>query len=185
MFSALFKTGLSFLIQFARAWGLAVYKSHDVFEIRKALAGLKAIMDTELELHIQYCKEWGISEQELSTLPEAKANIAYSRYILDAGQQGELLDLHIALAPCLIGYGIIPCWLKDQPWYQTINNPYQSWVEMYANDEFQIAMQEEIDWINQRLADIDSQRFQQLSKIFTKATQLEADFWQMGLDKSY
>ena len=56
---------------------------------------------------------------------------------------------------------------------------------MYANDEFQIAMQEEIDWINQRLANIDSQRFQQLTKIFTKATQLEADFWQMGLDKSY
>ena len=174
-----------FLIQFARAWGLAVYKSHDVFEIRKALAGLKAIMDTELELHIQYCKEWGISEQELNTLPEAKANMAYSRYILDAGQQGNLLDLHIVLAPCLIGYGMIACWLKDQPWYQTINNPYQSWVEMYANDEFQIAMQEEIDWINQRLADIDSQRFQQLTKIFTKATQLETDFWQMGLDKSY
>ena len=98
-----------FLIQFARAWGLAVYKSHDVFEIRKALVGLKAIMDTELELHIQYCKEWDISEQELSTLPEAKANMAYSRYILDAGQQGNLLDLHIALAPCLIGYGMIAC----------------------------------------------------------------------------
>ena len=80
---------------------------------------------------------------------------------------------------------MIACWLKDQPWYQTINNPYQSWVEMYANDEFQIAMQEEIDWINQRLANIDSQRFQQLTKIFIKATQLEADFWQMGLDKSY
>ncbi|WP_370521131.1 hypothetical protein [Snodgrassella sp. ESL0324] len=92
-----------FLIQFARAWGLAVYKNHDVFEIRKALAGLKTIMDTELELHIQYCNEWCISEQKLSTLPEAKVNIAYSRYILDAGQQRELLDLHVALVPYLIG----------------------------------------------------------------------------------
>lgn len=173
-----------YLIQFSRAWGLAVYKSHDIFEIRQALASLKAIVEIELGLHIQYCKEWGIKEAELHSLPEAKANIAYTRYMLDAGQQGELLDLHIALAPCMIGYREIARWLKAQSWYQAYDNPYQSWVAMYTSDEFQFAVQEEINWINQRLANIDSQRFAQLVKIFRNATLLEADFWQMGLDKS-
>lgn len=174
-----------FLIQFSRAWGLAVYKSHDILEIRQALASLKAIVEVELDLHVQYCKEWGISKQELDNLPEAEANIAYTRYMLDAGQQGDLLDLHIALAPCLIGYGVLARWIEQQSWHQVHNNPYQSWIDMYTGEEFHAAMEAEIEWINQRLANIDSQRFQKLAEIFSKATQLEADFWQMGLNKSY
>lgn len=174
-----------FLIQFSRAWGLAVYKSHDILEIRQALASLKAIVEVELDLHVQYCKEWGISKQELDNLPEAEANVAYTRYMLDAGQQGDLLDLHIALAPCLIGYGVLARWIEQQSWHQAHNNPYQSWIDMYTGEEFHAAMEAEIEWINQRLANIDSQRFQKLAEIFSKATQLEADFWQMGLNKSY
>lgn len=174
-----------FLIQFSRAWGLAVYKSHDILEIRQALASLKAIVEVELDLHVQYCKEWGISKQELDNLPVAEANIAYTRYMLDAGQQGDLLDLHIALAPCLIGYGVLARWIEQQSWHQVHNNPYQSWIDMYTGDEFHAAMEAEIEWINKRLANIDSQRFQKLAEIFSKATQLEADFWQMGLNKSY
>ncbi|PIT41298.1 thiaminase II [Snodgrassella alvi] len=174
-----------FLIQFSRAWGLAVYKSHDILEIRQALASLKAIVEVELDLHVQYCKDWGISKQELDNLPEAEANVAYTRYMLDAGQQGDLLDLHIALAPCLIGYGVLARWIEQQSWHQAHNNPYQSWIDMYTGEEFHTAMEAEIEWINQRLANIDSQRFQKLAEIFSKATQLEADFWQMGLNKSY
>lgn len=138
-----------------------------------------------MDLHVQYCKEWGISKQELDNLPEAEANVAYTRYMLDAGQQGDLLDLHIALAPCLIGYGVLARWIEQQSWHQIHNNPYQSWIDMYTGDEFHAAMEAEIEWINQRLANIDSQRFQKLAEIFSKATQLEADFWQMGLNKSY
>lgn len=56
-------------------------------------------MDVELDLHISYCKEWGISEAELANLPEARATLAYTRYVLDTGNRGDLLDLHVALSP--------------------------------------------------------------------------------------
>lgn len=173
-----------FLIHFSRAWGLGVYKSQNLVEMRETLNSLKAIVDVEIELHIQYCKEWGIKEHELHSLPEAKANMAYTRYVLDIGQQGMLLDLHVALAPCLIGYGVIANWVNSQPWTMKSNNPYQSWIDMYASSEFQTAMQNEINWIDQRLSTVDTTRFNQLAKIFKNATLLEADFWQMGLDKS-
>jgi len=41
-----------FLINFSRAWGLAVYKSHDLAEIKQSLNSLKAIVEVELDLHI-------------------------------------------------------------------------------------------------------------------------------------
>jgi len=56
---------------------------------------------------------------------------------------------------------------------------------MYASKAFQQTMQNEIAWIDQRLINIDTSRFEQLTTIFKQATQLEANFWQMGLDRSF
>ncbi|MBD3898293.1 thiaminase II [Halomonas sp. ML-15] len=172
-----------FLIHFARAYALAAYKSPTLADLRQAYEGLKAIVDVELELHVGYCREWGISEQQLAELPEARATLAYTRYVLDTGNRGDLLDLHVALAPCLIGYGEIANWLNAQP--DTLRgdaNPYDAWIAMYEGEEFQAAMRAELEWLDARLADVTPARFEELTRIFRDATRLEIDFWQMGLD---
>jgi thiaminase/transcriptional activator TenA len=174
-----------FLIQFARAFALAAYKSPTLSDLRQAKEGLQAIVDVELDLHISYCKEWGISEQELADLPEARATLAYTRYVLDTGNRGDLLDLHVALSPCMVGYGEIANWLNSRA--ETIrgdSNPYDAWIAMYESDEFQDAMQAEIIWLNERLADVSTARFKELTRIFSDATRLEIDFWEMGLKQS-
>jgi thiaminase/transcriptional activator TenA len=174
-----------FLIQFARAFALAAYKSPTLSDLRQAKEGLQAIVDVELDLHVSYCKEWGISEQELADLPEARATLAYTRYVLDTGNRGDLLDLHVALSPCMVGYGEIANWLNSRA--ETIrggDNPYDAWIAMYESDEFQEAMRAEIDWLNERLADVSPARFKELTRIFSDATRLEIDFWEMGLKQS-
>lgn len=174
-----------FLIQFARAFALAAYKSPTLSDLRQAKEGLQAIVDVELDLHINYCREWGISEQELADLPEARATLAYTRYVLDTGNRGDLLDLHVALSPCMVGYGEIANWLNSRA--ETIrgeSNPYDAWIAMYESEEFQEAMQAEIGWLNERLADVSPARFKELSRVFSDATRLEIDFWEMGLTQS-
>ncbi|WP_420389306.1 thiaminase II [Marinobacter sp.] len=174
-----------FLIQFARAFALAAYKSPTLQDLRQAKEGLQAIVDVELDLHISYCKEWGISEAELANLPEARATLAYTRYVLDTGNRGDLLDLHVALSPCMVGYGEIANWLNNRA--ETIRgdkNPYDAWIAMYESDEFQDAMHAEIQWLDERLADVSPTRFAQLTRIFSDATRLEIDFWEMGLKQS-
>ena len=174
-----------FLIQFARAFALAAYKSPTLSDLRQAKEGLQAILDVELDLHVNYCKEWGISEQELAELPEARATLAYTRYVLDTGNRGDLLDLHVALSPCMVGYGEIANWLNSRA--ETIrgdSNPYDAWIAMYESEEFQEAMQAEIGWLNERLADVSPARFKELTRIFSDATRLEIDFWEMGLKQS-
>lgn len=172
-----------FLIQFGRAFALAAYKSTTIEDLRHAKAGLETIIGLELGLHIQYCKEWGISEQELQALPEARATMAYTRYVLDTGSRGDLLDLHVALAPCLVGYGEIANWLNSRA--ETIRgegNPYEAWIKMYESTEFQGAMHAEVDWLNRELQDVTPRRFERLARIFSDATRLEIDFWDMGLE---
>jgi thiaminase/transcriptional activator TenA len=85
----------------------------------------------------------------------------------------------------MVGYGEIANWLNSRA--ETIrgeNNPYDAWIAMYESDEFQEAMRAEIGWLNERLADISPARFKELTRIFSDATRLEIDFWEMGLKQS-
>ncbi len=172
-----------FLIQFARAFGLAAFKSSTLAELEHAKASMSAILDTELSLHVEYCESWGITRSELESTTESTANMAYTRYVMERGLAGDLLDLNVALAPCVIGYAQIANWLSNQSFLNTTDNPYSSWIEMYSSDEYQQvanAHRQIIDSIS--LTDISEQRLARLSSTFGSATRLEIDFWQMGLD---
>lgn len=55
---------------------------------------------------------------------------------------------------------------------------------MYLSKAFQDAAKAEADWLNQALARVDEDRFEELAAIFRDATRLEIDFWQAGLDQA-
>ncbi len=171
-----------FLIHFARAYALAAYKSDNLEDIRAASRSVSAIVDTETSLHINYCKDWGLSEDDLMSAPESRATMAYTSYVLEKGASGDLLDLHVALAPCVVGYGEIAAGLKADPETATENNPYADWIEMYAGEDYQAVAGAEIellDRLSRRRG--GNERFDDLAQTFSQATRLEADFWQMGL----
>ena len=62
-------------------------------------------------------------------------------------------------------------------------NPYRSWIEMYAGDEYQDIARGAVAQLD-RLAEAKGgdARFQGLAATFAQATRLEEAFWQMGLD---
>lgn len=172
-----------FLIQFARAYALAAYKADTLAEIRAAAAGMAAIIDTEIKLHVDYCAGWGLDQDDMEALPEASATMAYTRYVLEKGLQGDLLDLYVALAPCVIGYGEIGARLAGDGDTKLEGNPYASWIAMYSGDEYQEVARvhaEALDRLWQERA--GGARVHQLATTFAQATRLEVDFWQMGLD---
>jgi thiaminase (transcriptional activator TenA) len=172
-----------FLIQFARAFALAAYKSDRLEDMRQATGGLDAILNLEMGLHVTYCASWGIDKAALGEAEEHPHAVAYTRYVLDTGNAGDLLDLHVALAPCMLGYGEIGARLLHDPATRREGNRYLSWIEMYGGEEYQaVAKAEEavIDRLYQRRG--GPSRLPDLRRIFATATRLEATFWQMGFD---
>jgi thiaminase/transcriptional activator TenA len=172
-----------FLVHFARAFGLAAFKSSDIIELQHAKAMMAGIMDVELGLHVKYCQEWGISQQDLDGIVESTANMAYTRYVMERGLAGDLLDLNVALAPCIVGYAEIAKWLSAQSFLNTADNPYLPWLEMYASDEYQHVATAHRSMLDETdVSTLSKQRLQVLNVNFSAATRLEVDFWQMGLD---
>jgi len=172
-----------FLIHFARAYALAIFKSHSLAEMRTVSDTLHGLINVEMDMHISYCKEWGIDVDTLEHVEEAQENLAYTRYVLDRGMAGDVFDLLIALSPCVIGYGEIGVRLKASPDTVVKDNPYTSWIDMYASDDYQEVVTSTRNYLDE-LADryLTDQRAPQISKIFRDATRLEVGFWQMGLD---
>lgn len=173
-----------FLIQFARAWALAAYKSRTPADIRAAQAGLAAILD-ETDLHLRLCARWGLSQKDIEAAPEHQATVAYTRYVLDCGAAGDLLDLHVALAPCVIGYAEIGNNLTPDGVAALADHPYREWIGEYAGEVYQgvaAAARKHLDDLAAR--SMTEQRFDELVAVFAKASRLEADFWQMGLDSA-
>ena len=172
-----------FLIHFARAYGLAAFKAGDIDDIRAAAQGLDAMINVEMGLHVKFCAGWGLSEAEMAALPEADATMAYTRFVLERGMAGDLLDLHVALAPCIVGYAEIGAGLAARCGPSLADNPYREWIEMYASAEYLDVAGAETAYID-RLFDKRGGpgRMPGLVETFRQATRLEAAFWQMGLD---
>ena len=171
-----------FLIQFARACALATYKCRALDDMRAAQAGLAAVL-SEMDLHVRLCGRWGLSPQEIEAAPEHQATVAYTRFVLDCGAAGDLLDLHVALAPCVIGYAEIGRNLMPAGAAALTAHPYGEWIGEYASDVYQdvaARARRHLDDLAARA--MTERRFVELAALFGKASRLEADFWQMGLD---
>lgn len=172
-----------FLVQFARANALGAYKGSTLAEIRDGHAALGAILD-EIPLHEKLCARWGLGENELAEADEEPATVAYTRYVLDVGMRGDLLDLQVALAPCVIGYAEIGAALSPRLAGHP-EHPYAEWIGEYAGLPYQQSAREAEARLDVLVAGrLTDTRYAELERIFATATRCEAQFWQSSLDRA-
>jgi len=173
-----------FLIQFSKAWSLAILKSDNLEEMKIAASTVNDLINFEMELHITLCANYGISISDLENADEENANIAYTRYVLELGYSGDFLDLLSSLAPCVLGYGEIGLNCQN-------SNPktlmYKKWIETYSSIEYQNVCENVSGLIDKafllRLGTNfeNTYKWKKVNQIFKKATLLEVDFWNMAI----
>ena len=173
-----------FLIQFSKAWSLAILKSDNLEEMKIAASTVNDLINFEMELHITLCANYGISKSDLENADEENANIAYTRYVLELGYSGDFLDLLSSLAPCVLGYGEIGLNCQN-------SNPktlmYKKWIETYSSIEYQNVCENVSGLIDKafllRLGTNfeNTYKWKKVNQIFKKATLLEVDFWNMAI----
>jgi thiaminase/transcriptional activator TenA len=173
-----------FLIHFSRAWALAIVKSETPEQMRGAAATVNALINDEIKLHVGICAREGITEAQLLDATEEPENLAYTRYVMDAGLSGDLLDLLATLAPCVFGYADIGYRLSQ---CHDTTALYREWIDTYDSDDYKPVCASVASLIEQvaysKLGDEPelNPRWLLLCKRFKTATQLEANFWSMGL----
>jgi thiaminase/transcriptional activator TenA len=173
-----------FLVHFSRAWSLAVVKSETLEEMKICAGTVDALVNHEMSLHVRTCAAEGIDEATLFAAQEAVENLAYTRYVMDAGLQGDFLDLMAALMPCVMGYGEIGLRLAHN---MADDTPYATWIATYAAPDYQAVCADVGAMIDNSVARrigklSQSPRAAALQSRFSTATNLEVGFWNMGLN---
>lgn len=172
-----------FLIHFSRAWGLAAAKAGSLAEMKHCAATLDALVNHEMALHVETCAAAGIDAATLEATAERPENLAYTRFVLEAGYSGDFLDLLAALAPCVLGYGEI----GDRLAAERSSDAYEGWITTYGGAEYQEVCRQTGALLDEAVASRlggnwqTSPRFLALQAKFDMATRLEAAFWDMGL----
>jgi thiaminase/transcriptional activator TenA len=167
-----------FILHYARAYALAIYKSDTPEEMRAAAEMVSGLLNTELSLHVAYCRSWDLDEATLLATPPSLELLAYTGFILDRAQTGDLLDLTVALCACLAGYGEIGTRLMADLNTKRDGNPYFPWIEMYAGEEYQhlvAAGLERLDIVAEARG--AAARYPRLLADFRTTVWLEAAFW--------
>lgn len=172
-----------FLIHFCRAWALAVAKSDTLDEIKACAATVNGLANGEMQYHVETCGKLGISEEELYNTVEANENLAYTRFVLEAGYSGNFVSLLATLAPCVFGYGEIGLMLADEK----TSDSYKDWIGTYSGEEYQDVCIHAGQLLDRAVISRFGENYTELpiwNKLISQfdiATRLEVDFWTMGL----
>ena len=167
-----------YLVQYARAYALAVFKDPDIAGMRVTARLLTDLLDTEIGLHVAYCREWGLSEADLARQPESIELLAYTRFMLDCGQRGDILDLLVSLSACLVGYAEIGLRLMADPRTAREGNPYWPWIAIYGGEHYVRLANEGVARLNAlALSHGAEARYAMLLRSFRTTVRLEAAFW--------
>lgn len=178
-FRTYLKQDYLFLIDFARAYAIAVYKAPSLAEMRSAARVIAAILDVEMDLHVKFSAAWGLTPAELERTPPSNELLAYTRFVLDTGLRGDLLALKVVLAPCVIGYAEIGQMLATANAARNDPNPYTPWIAEYAGEAYQALAADAISELDRLAkANVTPSREAELITLFRQATNLETAFWQ-------
>lgn len=171
-----------YLIEYAKLFAIGAVKAQNVKTMERFANILDATMNEEMSLHRQYAKQFGITEQELEEASPSPVTLAYTHYMLHAGQNGSLSDLVAALLPCAWSYWEIGRELAAVP--GAADHPlYGEWIRMYSSEEFAQTAKWCIELLDELTADTSEAELEKLEKIFLNTTRFEFMFWDMAYNK--
>ncbi|KAJ2496556.1 trifunctional hydroxymethylpyrimidine kinase/phosphomethylpyrimidine kinase/thiaminase [Coemansia sp. RSA 1972] len=177
------KQDYAYLKHYARATALAAFKSDSLGEVSVLVDAMQACV-RESKLHVEMCAQWGVSHEEMERELESWSSVAYTRYIIDRGMAGDVLELLVAMYPCLLGYGEAARIAADDPKTLRQGNPFWPWISAYACADFQAAVAQGRQVIEDLVSRdiLGPQRLQRLLTTFRETTSLEIKFWDSALE---
>ena len=168
-----------FLIEYSKAWAVAFQSTSQMDCMSFALLNMKSVFEVEIYLHLEYCKKWNILENEILKTQVHKNTKSYTDYVMKTTKKYGYIGAIVSMAPCCIGYAEIGSNINLAP--KIKDNPFQSWIDMYAGDELSKVAKEYKEHMDKVINTYYSDfNFEVLQEIFNEATRLEVDFWDMA-----
>ncbi len=168
-----------FLGDLARIFSAGAQKAPDAESALKFNKLAEETIIVERSLHENYGKRWKMTQQQMTSVPMAPTNYAYTRHMLAVAQTGTAAEITVVTLPCAWIYCVVGRHLlkKGLP---KATHPYRDWLMLYASPEFaevQRWMRKKVDlWA--KGAGKDEKR--RMEEVFVISSRYEWMFWEMA-----
>jgi thiaminase/transcriptional activator TenA len=168
-----------YLIDYAKMFALGSIKARDLATMGKFAELLHSTLNVEMELHRQYAERFDITRAELEATVPTPTTIAYTKYMLEAAQQGSLAEVVAALLPCMWSYREIGTSFAEYP--GALAHPlYRDWILMYSSEEFGELTAWTIALMDRLAAGLPERELARLEELFVVTSKFEYMFWDMA-----
>ncbi len=102
----------------------------------------------------------------------------YTNYLYKILVEGSSLEKLVAIAPCVIGYGVLAAEINKCQIAE--DNPYKKWIDIYASIDYQDEVEQYIELLNQY--NPGEKELVKLSQIFKTVCNLEVEFFDQAIE---
>ncbi|MGH6900615.1 MAG: thiaminase II [Geminicoccaceae bacterium] len=163
-----------YLTYFARALAVTAARAPDNDALIQFAGSAREAVVVERALHEGFFKDYGISAAEAAAAEPSPTCAHYAYYLLGVAYNAPYEVAVAALLPCFWIYWEVGKHLLGTA---AADNPYQAWIDTYADEAFALGVRKVIA-IGDGMAEAASPTIRdQMLRAFVRAAQLEWMFW--------
>lgn len=159
-----------YLADFSRALAIAGVKHSDSEILKEFLGFAEEAIVVERALHEGFLKQYNT----YVNVDKAPGCFMYTNFLLATAWQEEFPVICAALLPCFWIYREVGMHIHK---HAAANNPYQSWIDNYAGDDFNNSVNRAITITNQAAEQSTDAIRKKMTSAFEYSARLEWIFW--------
>lgn len=173
-----------YLLDYSKVFALGIVKSSNEEIMKKLAFIINNILNSEMTIHNKYKDKLNITNEEIKNTKASIHNISYTKYMIEIGYSGDILDILVAVLACSWSYKEIGENLAKSPYYLK-SNFYYNWIEGYSKDKFKKDNDELIEFIDKLGENCTDEKYKKLEEIFINCSRYEYNFWDMSYKKEF
>lgn len=165
-----------YLEHFGRTLSLIASKINDIQDVLAFMRFAENAIVVENALHEFYFQDFGVTDKGV-------LEPACHHYIHFLRSTAAFESVEIAAAavlPCFWIYKEVGDYIYSHQ--NTINNPYQKWIDTYGGDEFAIAVEQAISICDQLAENSTLEIRRKMTEAFIMSSRMEFHFWEAAYE---
>jgi thiaminase (transcriptional activator TenA) len=168
-----------FLADLARVFAAGAMKAPDSDSALRFAKLAEDTLTVERSLHENYGKRWNLTASDMTAVPMAPTNYAYTRHMLAVAHSGTAAEITVVALPCAWIYCVVgQRLLKHGP--PPKSHPYRDWLMLYASPEFAGVQQWMRDNVDRWAKTAGRAEQERMEDAFLISSRYEWMFWEMA-----
>lgn len=174
------KEDTKYLKDYARVFGLGIYKSKHMNEITTFYEMLAFVESSETAMRVRTLQRHGYDMTCIEEEPQHPITKDYTSFLLETAQHGSVADILFAMLPCLLSYAYIGKKLLEENPNIIKESPYGDWIEEYVGEGYITKCKEWSLYANSYTTNMSEEEKQHVKALFKEASIHEQYFWEMS-----